>query len=72
MGHEDSVHQQEWPAYDPEALVQEETKIVIQVNGKLRERLQVPVGIAQAELEEKVLSLERSGINGRQGDCKGD
>ncbi|MGI6143802.1 MAG: leucine--tRNA ligase [bacterium] len=59
LGHEDSVHQQEWPAYDPEALVQEETKIVIQVNGKLRERLQVPVGIAQAELEEKVLSLER-------------
>ncbi|HHY37084.1 MAG TPA: leucine--tRNA ligase [Firmicutes bacterium] len=59
LGHGSSVHRQEWPPYDPQALVREETKIVIQVNGKLRERLQVPVDISQAELEERVLSLER-------------
>src|SRR5690606_11289172 len=59
LGHDGSVHQQDWPVYDPAALVREEVKIVIQVNGKLRERLQVPVGISQEELETRVLELER-------------
>ncbi|MGB4171731.1 MAG: class I tRNA ligase family protein, partial [bacterium] len=59
LGHDGSVHQQDWPVYDPAALVREEVKIVIQVNGKLRERLQVPVGISQEELETRVLDLER-------------
>ena len=59
MGHKDSVHRQKWPDYDEKALVREEVQIVIQVNGKLRDRLQVPVDMDREELEERALGLER-------------
>jgi leucyl-tRNA synthetase len=54
-GHTDSICQQSWPQYDEAALVQDEVEIAIQISGKIRERLVVPTGISQAELEEMAL-----------------
>ena len=42
---------QPWPAYDPAALVASEVQVILQVNGKLRDRLTMPSGISQEEME---------------------
>ena len=48
-----------WPIYDPEALKREEVTIVVQVNGKVRSRIQLPVDTANKDVEETVLADER-------------
>ncbi|MEW9032485.1 MAG: leucine--tRNA ligase, partial [Planifilum fimeticola] len=42
MGHEASVHEQPWPAYDPAMLVEEEVEMAVQINGRVRDKLVVP------------------------------
>jgi len=42
-----SVFDQVWPEYDPEALVKDMVTIVVQVNGKLRDRLELPADVTQ-------------------------
>lgn len=59
MGEEESVHRQAWPVYDPAKLVEEEVTIVVQINGKLRDRVVVPAGASQEEMEKAALSAER-------------
>jgi leucyl-tRNA synthetase len=51
-----SIHTQTWPAVDEAAAAENEREIPVQINGKLRDRVQVPVGIAEAELERLVLA----------------
>jgi len=53
IGHETSVHQQNWPVSVPEAIVVDEVTVVIQVNGKVRDRIKVPVDMDKQEVEEK-------------------
>ena len=45
-----------WPEVDPSAIVDETREVPIQVNGKVRDRVTVPVGIEPAELERVVLA----------------
>lgn len=42
---------QTWPTYDPAALVSSEVEVVLQVNGKLRDRLTVPADISKEDME---------------------
>ena len=58
-GHSDSVHHQPWPRFDPEIARTEETTVVIQVNGKLRDRMVVPTGTTEDEVKEVALERER-------------
>jgi leucyl-tRNA synthetase len=53
-----SVHQQPWPAYNPEALVREEVTLVIQVDGMMRDRMQVPTGTDREQAVERALARE--------------
>jgi leucyl-tRNA synthetase len=53
-----SVHQQSWPPFDPAAAAEETVTLVVQVNGKVRDRLQAPAGIAEAEAREMALASE--------------
>ncbi|HOB21506.1 MAG TPA: hypothetical protein PKI30_01495, partial [Bacillota bacterium] len=48
-----------WPQYDPKAIVSDEITVVVQVNGKVRERLSVPAEISDDELKEKALAAEK-------------
>jgi leucyl-tRNA synthetase len=48
-----------WPTYDPEVLKREEVTIVVQVNGKLRSRIQLAVDASNEEVEEAALADER-------------
>jgi leucyl-tRNA synthetase len=45
----DSIHRQAWPVFDPALAAEEEVTIVVQVNGKLRERMQLPAGTGKDE-----------------------
>ncbi|MFW6006362.1 MAG: leucine--tRNA ligase [Bacillota bacterium] len=56
LGNEDSIHLQKWPEYKEEALKKEEITIVVQVNGKVRDRIQVSPEIEEEKLKEKALS----------------
>jgi leucyl-tRNA synthetase len=51
LGNEESITKESWPPYDPEAAREEEMVIVIQVNGKLRSRLTVPVSASEDEIK---------------------
>ncbi len=53
---EASVHAQSWPAFDPELVRQDTVTMVVQVNGKVRERIEVDAGISQADAENVALT----------------
>jgi leucyl-tRNA synthetase len=53
-----SVHRQPWPAVDEEAAREEEITLVVQVNGKLRDRVTVPVGLGEEEMQQRALATE--------------
>jgi leucyl-tRNA synthetase len=48
-----------WPVADPALVASDVVEIAVQVNGKLRDRLQVPAGMAEDELIALVLGSER-------------
>jgi leucyl-tRNA synthetase len=58
IGGEYSVHQQRWPAFDQRALVDEQVTLVIQVDGKTRDRIQVPAGLGQEKALERAKGRE--------------
>ena len=59
LGHPYSVHQQNWPAWDPELAADQMITLVVQVNGRLRDRMEVPADIPEEDAREKALSSER-------------
>jgi leucyl-tRNA synthetase len=63
-----SIHTQAWPAVDEAAAAENEREVPVQVNGKLRDRVTVPVGIAEAELERLVLARPKivAALDGKQ------
>jgi leucyl-tRNA synthetase len=54
----DSVHASSWPVADPELLVQETVTCVVQVAGKVRDRLEVPPAISEEDLRAQALASE--------------
>jgi len=57
--HPYSIHNQPWPEYDEELAKEEEITLVIQVNGKLRDKVLVPASIGEVEAKELALGRER-------------
>ena len=60
LGHETTVCDAEWPAYNEEYLVEQSVSYVISFNGKARYNLQLPVGISKEEAEKAALENELS------------
>lgn len=59
LGYSTSIHLESWPAYD-EAVAQADTvEIAVQINGKVRERLDVAAGLNAAETEAAALASEK-------------
>jgi leucyl-tRNA synthetase len=56
LGHTADILDQPWPKPDPEALVQDEIEIVLQVNGKLRGRIRVPAQADEAAVRKAALA----------------
>jgi leucyl-tRNA synthetase len=53
------ITEQTWPVYDERFLVEDEVEIVVQVNGKLRDKLTVALDAADAEVEAAALALPK-------------
>jgi len=51
-----SVHQQSWPTWSEELAAEEVITLIVQVNGKLRDRLEVPVDISAEAAKELALA----------------
>lgn len=67
LGHAESVHRQPWPVYD-EALTQEEmVTVVVQVNGKVRDRLVMPADVDEETMRKTAVASEavQRAANGR-------
>jgi leucyl-tRNA synthetase len=48
-----------WPAYDPAAMIEDEVEVVFQVNGKLRDKVRVPIAATKEEIEALALGSAR-------------
>lgn len=51
VGGNSSVHQQRWPVYDEAATVRAEVQIVLQINGRVRDRIMIATGVSREEME---------------------
>jgi leucyl-tRNA synthetase len=56
LGEADSIHTQRWPEADPAALWDEVVTLVVQVNGRLRDRIAVPADLEAEEIERRALA----------------
>jgi leucyl-tRNA synthetase len=56
LGHEPSVAQAAWPTVDPALLVEDSVTAVVQIQGKVRGRLEVAPDISEADLEAAALA----------------
>ncbi|MFQ6014338.1 MAG: leucine--tRNA ligase [Anaerolineae bacterium] len=55
-GHPYSIHQQNWPKWDEALAAEEVFTLVVQVNGKVRDRIEVPVDISEERAKELALA----------------
>ncbi|MGE5223678.1 MAG: class I tRNA ligase family protein, partial [Omnitrophica WOR_2 bacterium] len=60
LGKPYSIHTQSWPEFDAEAAREEEITLVVQVNGRVRDRITVPVGISEEQA--RTLALESPAV----------
>ena len=59
VGYEYSIHNQSWPEWDEALVTSDEFTLVVQVNGKVRDRLTVPVSVTEDEARELALEQEK-------------
>ena len=56
LAHDTSIHRQTWPAHDEMMTIEAQVTMIVQVNGKLRDRIVVPVDEAQEQVQATALS----------------
>lgn len=63
-----TITYQPWPTFDPDALVDDQVELIVQVNGKVRAKLQVAKGISKDEAEKAALADEhvQDFVDGKQ------
>jgi leucyl-tRNA synthetase len=59
----DSIHVQSWPAFDESLVAAEMIELPVQINGKLRDKVQVAPGLPQDELEALVMAQPKVQAN---------
>ena len=60
FGNKYSIHNQRWPKWDEALAKEEEITLVVQVNGKLRDRISVPASITEAEAKKLATESEKA------------
>ena len=58
LGQPYSVHQQSWPTWDEELAKEDIVEIAVQINGKVRDKIEVPTEIAEEEAKAKALATD--------------
>jgi len=60
LGYSDSVHRQDWPEYDEAKVKESVVTIVVQINGRIRDRVQAEVGASKEFL--RALALDSTAV----------
>ena len=60
LGNKESIHLQPWPSFDPEIAKEEKLNIVVQVNGRVRDTIQVGADAKDDEIKQKALASEKA------------
>jgi len=60
LGERESIHMAPWPSYDEELARPQEVTIVVQVNGKVRDKMTAPAGISDDEMKARALECENA------------
>ncbi len=58
LGHKSSIHLESWPTFDPNLVRDEMVTVVVQINGKVRDRLELPAGTAEDDVRTLALNSE--------------
>jgi leucyl-tRNA synthetase len=68
MGLPYSVHEQAWPGWEEDLIAEEEITLVVQVNGKLRDRIEAPADVSEDIAKELALASAkvRPHVEGRE------
>jgi leucyl-tRNA synthetase len=59
IGHNNTIYLEKWPTYDKNALIKDSIEIVIQLNGKVKEKIEVPNGLNKEQFEEVVMKNKK-------------
>lgn len=59
IGEKESISTMSWPKYDEKALIKDEVEIVVQINGKVKEKLSLANNLGREELEKAALANEK-------------
>jgi leucyl-tRNA synthetase len=59
LGHTESTHLRPYPSYDPKKLISTVATVVVQINGKVRASLEVPVGIDEGGVKALIIDNEK-------------
>ncbi len=59
LGGDGSIHQQAWPRYDAALAAEDVITVVVQVNGKVRDRFEVPADVDEATAKERALTSDK-------------
>ncbi len=57
LGEKFSIHEQLWPEYNPRLIKKQKIVLIAQINGKVRDKIEVDAGISEQEAKELVLAL---------------
>jgi leucyl-tRNA synthetase len=65
-----SIHTERWPEFDAALIAERTIELPVQINGKLRDRVTLPAGLSQDEIERIVLARDKvkAALNGRAPD----
>ncbi|MDU2137648.1 MAG: class I tRNA ligase family protein, partial [Staphylococcus warneri] len=68
LGHSDTITYQPWPTYNESLLVDDEVEIVVQVNGKLRAKIEIRKDLSKKEMQDLALANDnvKMSIEGKE------
>jgi leucyl-tRNA synthetase len=59
LGHTDTLTYEPWPEYDKELIREKEIELVVQVNGKIKDRIVVSTDVDEEQIKQKALACEK-------------
>jgi leucyl-tRNA synthetase len=59
IGHKESIFQEEWPEYDPQMILDKEIELIVQINGKVRDKIAVAADLNEEDAKKIVLESEK-------------
>lgn len=59
IGHKKRIYETSWPSYDESALIKDEIEIIVQINGKLRDKLVIPKNSTKEMMKETAMTSDK-------------